>query len=71
MFAPGRTNLIRDVDDVIANCLSAMSFAAPPLFGARLGEFVADLRGLLTRHSPDGRFWDWPGDTELIIATRE
>ena len=68
-FAPGRRDLIRDPDSVIANYLS-MSFAAPPLFGARLPQFVADLRALLAHHSPIGRFWDWPGDTELIIATR-
>jgi SAM-dependent methyltransferase len=69
LFAPGRTDLVRDVDSVISNFLS-MSFAAPHLFGERLGEFTDDLRALLLRHSPTGRFWDWPGDTEIIIATK-
>ena len=69
-FAPGRTDLIRDVDDVIANYLS-MSFSAPPLFGPRLSEFIAALRTLLAEHAPNGRFWDWPGDTALVIATRQ
>ncbi len=67
-FAPGR-GLVRDVDSVVANHLS-MSIAAPALFGARLTEFVAALRVLLTGHAPHGRFWDWPGDTALIIGTK-
>jgi ubiquinone/menaquinone biosynthesis C-methylase UbiE len=66
--APGRPDIIRDADGVIAGCLS-MSYAAPHLFGARLDEFVFALRELLERHSPTGRFWDWPGDTEMLIAT--
>jgi ubiquinone/menaquinone biosynthesis C-methylase UbiE len=69
VFAPGRPDIIRDADDVIAGCLS-MSYAAPHLFGPRLAEFVAELRELLRRQAPAGRFWDWPGDTEILIATR-
>jgi hypothetical protein len=48
-----------------------MSYAAPHLFGSRLDEFIANLKDLLTRHSPTGMFWDWPGDTEIVIATRD
>jgi SAM-dependent methyltransferase len=69
VFAPGRPDIIRDADGVIAGCLS-MSYAAPHLFGPRLDEFVTALRDLLERHSATGRFWDWPGDTEILIATR-
>jgi ubiquinone/menaquinone biosynthesis C-methylase UbiE len=69
VFAPGRSDIIRDVDGVIAGCLS-MSYAAPHLFGPRLGEFITALRDLLTTQSRLGRFWDWPGDTEMLIATR-
>jgi hypothetical protein len=69
VFAPGRPDIIRDADGVIAGCLS-MSYAAPHLFGPRLDEFIATLRELLERHSPTGRFWDWPGDTQILIATR-
>jgi SAM-dependent methyltransferase len=69
VFAKGRPDIIRDADGVIANYLS-MSYAAPHLFGARLDEFVAAMRGLLKQQSPTGRFWDWPGDTEIDIATR-
>lgn len=69
VFAPGRPDIVRDVDGVVTGCLS-MSYAAPHLFGARLDEFVAALRELLERLGPTGRFWDWPGDTEIVIATR-
>ncbi len=69
VFAPGRPDIIRDTDGVVAGCLS-MSYAAPHLFGARLDEFIAELRAVLETHSPTGRFWDWPGDTEILIATR-
>lgn len=69
LFAPGRPDIIRDADGVLAGCLS-MSYAAPHLFGPRLDEFIAALIELLERHSPTGRFWDWPGDTEMLIATR-
>jgi hypothetical protein len=70
VHAPGRPHIVRDVDGVIAGYLS-MSFAAPHLFGTRIQDFVADLRRLLERHSPTGLFWDWPGDTEILIARRQ
>jgi ubiquinone/menaquinone biosynthesis C-methylase UbiE len=69
VFAPGRSDIIRDADGVLAGCLS-MSYAAPHLFGPRLDEFIVALRELLDRYSPTGRFWDWPGDTAILIATR-
>lgn len=69
VFAPGRPDIIRDADGVLAGRLS-MSYAAPHLFGPRLDEFIGTLRELLERDSPTGRFWDWPGDTEILIATR-
>ena len=69
IYAPGRPDLIRDIDTVVANCFS-LSYAAPRWFGNRRADFEADLRHLLHEHSPDGLFWDWPGDTELVIATK-
>jgi SAM-dependent methyltransferase len=69
VFAPGRPDLIRDLDVVVANFFS-LSYAAPRLFGDRRDEFESDLRQLLLEHSPTGLFWDWPGDTELVIATK-
>jgi hypothetical protein len=33
---------------------------------------VPDLvRALLADRSPEGLFWDWPGDTEVVLARRE
>jgi ubiquinone/menaquinone biosynthesis C-methylase UbiE len=69
IYAPGRPDLIRDVDTVVANYFS-MSYGAPRLFGDRRAEFEVDLRRLLREHSSSGLFWDWPGDTELVIATK-
>ena len=69
VLAPGRTDLVRDTDDVIASFLS-MSFAAPDLFGDGLDAFVADMRALLAATSPAGRFWDWPGDTAVVLAVK-
>ena len=69
VFAPGRPDIVRDVDGVLAGFLS-MSFAAPHLFGDRLGAFEADVRALLAERSPSGLFWDWPGDTEILLSSR-
>lgn len=69
LYAPGQPDIVRDVDGVVAGYLS-MSFAAPHLFGSRLDDFVAELRSLLEDASRTGRFWDWPGDTEILIAER-
>jgi SAM-dependent methyltransferase len=69
VFAPGRPDIVRDVDGVLAGYLS-MSFASPHLFGDLLGAFEADVRTLLTERSSTGLFWDWPGDTEVLLARK-
>ena len=69
IYAPGRPDLIRGIDTVVADCFSK-SYSAPRLFGEDRSEFEAELRNLLHQHSPTGLFWDWPGDTELVIATK-
>jgi ubiquinone/menaquinone biosynthesis C-methylase UbiE len=69
VVAPGRDDLVRDVDAVVANYFS-MSYAAPPLFGADKGRFENELRTLLYRHSPQGLFWEWPGDTEILLSIK-
>ena len=69
LLLPGRTDLIRTVDEVIDNYLST-SFAAPDLFGDRLPQFRSALASQLGRHTDTGCFWEWPGDTEVLIATR-
>jgi SAM-dependent methyltransferase len=69
LHAPGRPDITRDVDGVISGYLS-MSYAAPHLLGDRLDAFVADLRRLLEARTTTGRFWDWPGDTAVIIGRK-
>jgi SAM-dependent methyltransferase len=69
VFAPGRPDIVRDTDGVLAGYLS-MSYAAPHLFCDRLVAFEADVRALLTDRSSSGLFWDWPGDTEILLARK-
>jgi ubiquinone/menaquinone biosynthesis C-methylase UbiE len=69
IYAAGRPDLVRDIDTVVANYFS-LSYAAPRWFGDRRADFEADLRHLLLEYSPSGLYWDWPGDTELLIATK-
>jgi ubiquinone/menaquinone biosynthesis C-methylase UbiE len=59
--------LVQDVEGVLSNYFS-MSFAAPHLFGDRVEEFADEVRELLGERSPEGAFWDWPGDTEVMLV---
>jgi len=67
IFCTGRADIVQDIDGVLANYWS-MSFAAPHLFGDRRAQFEADVRAELAARSPSGLFWDWPGDTEILLA---
>jgi hypothetical protein len=69
IFAPGVPDLTRDTESVVSGCFS-MSWAAPHLFGGRAEEFADEVRGLLRQRSPEGVFWDWPGDTEVMPARK-
>jgi SAM-dependent methyltransferase len=69
VFLPGVPDLLRDVDSVISGYFS-LSWAAPHLFGDREEAFAAEARELLESRSPEGLFWDWPGDTEVILARK-
>jgi SAM-dependent methyltransferase len=69
LYAPGRPDLLRDIDSVVAGYFS-MSYAAPRHFGPARDDYEAALRQLLARHAPDGLFWDWPGDTEIVLARK-
>ncbi|HEY3956355.1 MAG TPA: class I SAM-dependent methyltransferase [Streptosporangiaceae bacterium] len=69
IFAPGIPDLVRDSQSVLSGYLS-MSFSAPHLFGGRLGDFTAEVRALLASRSAQGIFWDWPGDTEVVLARK-
>jgi SAM-dependent methyltransferase len=67
LHVPGRPDIVRSIDEVLANYFS-MSYAAPHLFGEKLAEFEAAVRAELTQRSPGGLFWDWPGDTEIVLV---
>lgn len=69
LFCAGRDDIVQDSDGVLANYFST-SFAAPHLFGDQREHFEADVRATLAAHSPTGLFWDWPGDTQILLATK-
>ena len=69
IFAPGIPDLLRTNESVLSGYLS-MSSSAPHLFGERIEDFAQEVRELLTLRSPEGIFWDWPGDTEVILAQK-
>jgi len=68
-FVPGIPDLLRDSESVLSGYFS-FSFAAPHLFGDRLEDFAREVRALLAKRSADGLFWDWPGDTEVVMARK-
>ena len=64
----------RTIDDIVASVFSTSS-TAPHLFGDRRQDFERDVRGILSRASPTGRFslrlpdnilrvWRLPSDAE-------
>jgi hypothetical protein len=69
IFAPGIPDLVRDSESVLSGYFS-MSSSAPHLFGDRITDFATEVRELLASRSPDGVFWDWPGDTAVILANK-
>src|SRR3954447_5080388 len=69
LYLPGVADLVRDTESVLSGYFS-FSYSAPHLFGDRVGAFAADVRRVLTERSPDGLFWDWPGDTQVTLARR-
>jgi len=69
IFVPGIPDLLRDSESVLSGYFST-SISAPHLYGDRADDFAAEVRELLASRSPDGVFWDWPGDTEVVLAVR-
>jgi len=65
---PGRP-VIRSADEVVASVFS-LSSAAPHLFGDRVRDFETDLRELLARASPAGRFSEYMRETAIDIWHR-
>ena len=68
-FIPGIPDLLRDSQSVLSGYLS-LSSSAPHLFGDRLDDFASEVRTLLAKCSAEGIFWDWPGDTEVVMARK-
>ena len=65
----GRRVLQRSEDEIVASIFS-VSGSAPHLFGSRVAEFERDLRQVLRRVSPAGRFCEVSQPLQLIIWTR-
>lgn len=59
----------RSEDEIVASIFSVTS-SAPHLFGSRLAEFEQDIRQILRRVSPGGRFCEVSQTIQLIIWTR-
>jgi hypothetical protein len=68
-FVPGIPRLLRDSKSVLSGYFS-LSSSAPHLFGDRLDDFAGEVRALLANRSAEGIFWDWPGDTEVVMARK-
>jgi hypothetical protein len=68
-FIPGIPDMLRDSESVLSGYFS-LSSAAPHLFGDRLDDFAREVRALLVKRSAEGIFWDWPGDTEVVMARK-
>jgi SAM-dependent methyltransferase len=69
VFAPGKSDLIRDIQSVISGFFSLAS-SAPHLYGDHLEDFRRELTDLLVGRSPSRLFWDWPGDTAIILVPK-
>jgi SAM-dependent methyltransferase len=69
LFVPGIPDLRRDSESVLSGYFS-LSSSAPHLFGDAGAEFAREVRELLASRSPEGIFWDWPGDTEVVLARK-
>ena len=67
LFLPGIPDLVRDSESVLSGYLSLAS-SAPHLFPDGGTAFAEEVRGLLAQRSLQGVFWDWPGDTEVVLA---
>ncbi len=53
-------------DEIVASVFS-LSYAAPGHFGSRRAEFERDLRAMLRRTAPDGRFCEQPRDIRINV----
>jgi len=73
----GRKRMVRRMCSVVGHpVLRLVRVRIGPLRDPKLapGEWrelsAGEVRELLRERSPDGLFWDWPGDTEVILARK-
>ena len=69
-FLAGIPDLVRDSESVLSGYFS-FAPSAPHLFPDGGEAFARDVRALLADRSPQGAFWDWPGDTEVVLARKD
>ncbi len=69
IYVTGIPDLVRDAESVLSDYFS-FSWSAPHLFGNRFEAFATEVRRLLRARSAEGVFWDWPGDTKVILARK-
>ena len=69
IFVPGVPDLVRTSESVLSGYFS-LATSAPHLFGDRVANFAEEVRELLRSRSPEGVFWDLPGDTEVVLARK-
>jgi len=69
IFVPGIPDLVRESESVLSGYFS-LSSSAPHVFGDRREDFAREVRELLASRSSKGLFWDWPGETEVVLARR-
>jgi hypothetical protein len=66
LFLPGVPDLVRESESVLSGYFS-LACSAPHLFPDGGKAFAEEVRTLLAARSPQGLFWDWPGDTEVVL----
>lgn len=69
VWAPGKPDLVRDSRSVLSGFFSQAT-SAPHLYGDHVDDFARDVTDLLAARSPSGLFWDWPGDTAIVLAEK-
>jgi len=69
-YARGRLPYPAEMAAALVASVFSLSWAAPHLFADRIGKFETELRRLLRRASPDGRFAERPREIELVVWTK-
>ena len=68
-FVPGLPDLRRDSESVLSGYLSSRP-ARRTCSVTAWRTSTAEVRALPADRSAEGMFWDWPGDTEVVLARK-